>query len=188
MENHPILPFLSDEIILVGNAPFGDDKKGEFIDSFSTVIRFNKGARKENIEKYGDYIGRKTNLIATNAVALDNLDENMKGIPIFIGSELIQPGLVFKPEILAKARSLSENIFFFPKHVGEELAGQYDYRNPSLGLKTVFFLKKLGKKVDIIQFSDNPTFTHFFGPSEGIGMHRPDLECEILKNLADKVH
>lgn len=180
---HPLLAHIRGEVLLVGNAPHGDKPKGELINGYGTVIRFNKGACKKILQEHCVYIGVKTDIIVTNLVSLDNLDETMKGIPILFNQPMNRGTVSFYPKEQEKARRMTQDIMVIPDDVVTFCKTHFNYSSPSTGLKTAILLSMLSIPFKIVNFSSDPNFTHFYGGSDGVGRHTPSVEAEIVLSL-----
>lgn len=180
---HAIQAHLKGNVLLVGNAVHGNVEKGDIIDGFDSVIRFNKGANLDIITAHQKFIGRKTDIIVTNIVSPENLDERMKGVPILFNQPMSRGTTTFYPKEQDKARRMTRHVMFIPDDVVTFSKSKFNYDSPSTGLKTAMFLHLLGVPFTTTNFSSDPIFTHFFGGTEGVGRHVPDREAIILKSL-----
>lgn len=184
--HHAILAHLKGSVLLVGNAVHGNVERGEIIDGYDTVIRFNKGANLDIIHTHQKFIGKKTDIIVTNIVSPENLDERMKGVPILFNQAMSRGTTTFYPKEQEKARRMTRHVMFIPDDVVAFSKSKFNYDSPSTGLKTAMFLHLLGIPFHTTNFSADPIFTHFFGGTEGVGRHVPDREAIILKSLTSK--
>jgi hypothetical protein len=159
---------MKQKIILVGNGSSLKNKnKGDFIDSFDIIIRFNqfkiKGHEKD--------VGKKTHIIV-GVKKPHNEYKDINNIIIVQPKEITKYKKIFKDKI---------------KYIGDDIFNLCvkKYKNPTSGIRAIeYFIAKNKYDITIIGF-DGKT-KHYFNNETPWASHNGSLEMRVLKEYEKK--
>ena len=197
------LPFVSpnlliqDNVVVVGSSSSILNMNGQDIDSFDTVIRFNRAPTIG----YENFVGIKTSLRVLNNHVFDNIniqnrgysDQPQKFIKKIKNSEILRVGRHQANHKKVKEFNKKNNIvyFFDYKKIPElkKLVGYKSENNMSVGTVCISLLLVSEININVVGFDlDMRNTTHYWEtrPNKMSKYHDQSYEKKWLKNLVDE--
>tara|TARA_E500000318_G_C3562034_1_gene213921 strand:+ start:882 stop:1382 length:501 start_codon:yes stop_codon:yes gene_type:complete len=158
------------DIILVGNgSSLLERTKGDEIDSYNKIVRFNSF----KIKGFKDHVGSKTNVWFTvNRTHINRIHDFDE---VYFHSWAREENCLLYADFL-KFRSVEK--------IKQETIKETGMHNPSTGLIAIFHFLKEHRQIDLIGFDWWVRDKHHYGDDEKRGtLHDPKKELQIISKL-----